>query len=70
MSEHIPPRKLWRIERVTEETGLPRSSIYGLVSAGQFPAPVHPTPRTAAWISAEVLEWIDEKIRLSREGVA
>ena len=73
MSDSTNPainRELWRMPRVTQETGLPRASVYHLVNLGQFPKPIKLTARASAWIASEVEAWKDERIAASREGAA
>jgi prophage regulatory protein len=52
---------LWRASRVSEQTGLARTTIYKMVSEGRFPAPVRLTSNTSAWRSEEVERWISER---------
>jgi prophage regulatory protein len=46
-----------RIKQVQEQTALARSTIYKLVSEGDFPQPVKITPKSSAWVSSEVGDW-------------
>lgn len=62
--------KLSRLHEVCRKVGLGRSTVYKLVAAGEFPAPVHPTPRTTAWIDEEVEHWLDQRIKVSRQRAA
>ena len=57
---------LLRIKEVQARTGLPPSSLYGLIQAGQFPAPVAITARTVGWRSDEVTAWIEARPRVDR----
>jgi prophage regulatory protein len=43
---------------VEKDSELKRSAIYKLISEGSFPQPIKLTTRSAAWIKAEVREWI------------
>lgn len=53
---------LWRAARVLEETGFKsRSSIYKMVDAGEFPAPVRLTDYAVAWKSEEVIAWCEAR---------
>lgn len=49
---------LERIASVCARTGLSRSSLYRLIRAGEFPAPVPLAGRTRAWSSVSVDDWI------------
>jgi prophage regulatory protein len=53
-----PGRVLLRLPSVRRKTGLGRSTIYRLIAAGQFPAPIKLGPATSAWDAAAVDEWI------------
>lgn len=46
-----------RIQSVQSQTGLARSTIYKLMSEGDFPQPVKITPKSSAWVSSEVHDW-------------
>jgi prophage regulatory protein len=64
MSEENPLRLL-RLPTVIERTGLSRSMIYRLVSAGQFPRPVRITARASGFVESEVTDYIRQKIAAS-----
>lgn len=57
------------VKRATVEaaTGLSRSSLYRLISAGQFPAPVKLSSRSVGWVLAEVTAFIESKVA-ERDG--
>ena len=63
-------KSLLRLPAVLARTGLTRSVLYRLIAAQQFPSAVHPTERTSAWPAAEIDNWVDERIRESRERAA
>jgi prophage regulatory protein len=54
--------KLIRIKQVRELTGISRTYIYSMVKQGTFPAPVSLSRKSKAWISEEVIDWIQTKI--------
>ncbi|WP_338591240.1 AlpA family transcriptional regulator [Shewanella khirikhana] len=54
--------KLIRLKKVSELTGLGRSSIYNYMSQGRFPKSVKLGPRLVAWVEEEVLAWIAARI--------
>lgn len=56
-----------RLREVCRLTGLSRSQIYRLQSAGQFPAHVKPSPATSAWIDVEIAQWQADRIAASRK---
>ena len=55
-----------RLPKVKALTGLSKSSLYDLIRANSFPAPVHLGPRTVAWVSSEVKQWASDRISMSR----
>lgn len=59
---------LLRLPEVRKRVGLSRAAIYSLAAQGKFPKPVKLGPRTSAWVSAEVTEWIESRIAASRGG--
>ncbi len=54
--------KVLRLDAVVLSTGLARSTIYKLISSGEFPRPVPLTARSVGWIDAEVVDWIRSRI--------
>lgn len=54
-------RRIIRLDEVIERTGLPRSSLYHAVQAGDFPPPVRTGTRRVGWRLAEVIAWIDSR---------
>jgi prophage regulatory protein len=59
-----------RLPEVKTVTGLSKSSLYALIPANSFPAPVQLGPRTVAWVKAEVKQWADERVLASRSADA
>ena len=55
-----------RLPAVKACTGLSRSGIYLKVSQGTFPKPISLGPRCRGWVEAEVSEWIERQVKLSR----
>ena len=49
---------LLRLEAVKLKTGLARSTLYKLISTGDFPLPVKLTGKASAWASNEIERWI------------
>jgi prophage regulatory protein len=61
---------LLRRPAVQEVTGLTRSSLYRLIQAGEFPAPIKISASASAWVEAEVQTWISHRIaRRDRQEV-
>ena len=46
-----------RIADVRRVTGLPRATIYEMVSRGRFPKQVRLSPRAVGWLESEISEW-------------
>lgn len=47
-------------------TGKSRSSVYRDIKAGTFPAPVKIGPRSIAWKSTDIADWVSS--RPTRDG--
>ena len=54
------------LNEVEHRTSLKKSTIYGMIKTGSFPAPVKVTGSRSAWPACEIQEWINEK-KLERE---
>jgi prophage regulatory protein len=65
----VQPVKILRIAQVRERTGLATSSIYKLISTGDFPKPVPLSERTVGWPEHEVDRFITSRIA-QRDGAA
>lgn len=39
--------------------GFSRTSLYRLIDAGNFPAPIRPLPGIVAWRESDVMAWLD-----------
>jgi prophage regulatory protein len=52
-----PADEMLRMTAVRRRTGLGRSTIYRLIAAKQFPAPVRLTGRAIGWRSADIERW-------------
>lgn len=61
-------RSFIKLPCVIAMTGLSKSSIYAMMKVGTFPKCVLIGTRAVAWIEAEIQEWIDNKVSLSREA--
>lgn len=57
-----------RLPELKSVTGLSKSSLYALIRAKSFPAPVQLGPRTVAWVRSEVRQWAAERISNSRSA--
>lgn len=57
-----------RLPAVKARTGLSRSTIYLRISEGRFPRPVSLGGRAVGWIEAEINDWLDHQIDISRNA--
>jgi len=55
-------QSLLRLPQVMQRTGYSRSSLYALISKGEFPAPCPLGARAVAWPSNEIDDWIAQRI--------
>ncbi len=58
--KEYPP--LADVRLVQEITTLSRSTVYKLVNEGTFPAPRKLISTRVAWVTADVLAWVDRKM--------
>ena len=58
--------QILRLTDVIAMTGLSRSTICLRMVQGKFPNKINLGSRAVGWISSEVNEWIEERIRESR----
>ncbi|RWO63086.1 AlpA family phage regulatory protein [Mesorhizobium sp.] len=58
-----------RRDEVERATGLPRSTIYAKIAAGNFPKPIQLSARAVGWLESDIAAW--QKTRIdARDGVA
>ena len=50
--------RILRRHEVELRTGLPRSSLYRLIAAGEFPRQRRLSPSTVGWLESEISAWI------------
>lgn len=57
-------KKLIRKKDVLAATGFKNSTLYKYIAEGRFPKPVSlGGARSVAWVEAEVVAWIEERIQ-------
>lgn len=56
-----------RLPQVKQRTGLSRSTIYALIKAGQFKAPIVLGTRAVGWLESDVSEFIESRVKASRK---
>ena len=59
---------IWRLPEVLRQTGLSRSTIYEMISRGEFPRQVKLSRRAAGWIANDVQEWIHSRVDSRSSG--
>lgn len=59
-----------RDAKVTEVTGVPRSTRYEMIARGEFPKPIPLTKQTVAWSAAEIAEWQRQRVAARGQPVA
>ncbi|MCP5451468.1 MAG: AlpA family transcriptional regulator [Gammaproteobacteria bacterium] len=59
-----------RLPEVCRTVGLPKSTVYKLMTEGDFPRPVKLTSRVSAWLEEEIDGWKQERIAATRQGEA
>lgn len=58
MSSTTARRRVLRRPEVEDRTTLGRSTIYKLISLGEFPAPIKLGSRSVGWVEGEIEEWL------------
>jgi len=58
--------RILKLPEVICRTGYSRSSIYQKISEGIFPKPIHLGVRAVGWLEYEIVEWINTRIKFSR----
>lgn len=54
-----------RRKAVCETTGLPTSTLYAKIAAGEFPKPVKLGKRAVGWLSTDIDDWKRKKLEQS-----
>ena len=63
MSATTPrPSAIERLPAVLERTGIGRSTLYALMSRGEFPSPVQLSIRAVGWRSTDVDSWLSSRV--------
>ena len=61
--------RLLRRAEVERRIGFGRSTLYRMMRAGEFPAPIKIGPRAVRWSAREVAEWLASRPRSSGDGI-
>lgn len=51
------------VAAVTRQVGFSRQTVYRMVAAGRFPAPVKLETGSVRWLENKVQEWVDRQAR-------
>lgn len=62
--------RLLKLPEVEHIAGIKKSTIYALMAEGNFPQRVRITRRLSVWPESEVFEWVNARIRASRDQEA
>lgn len=62
--------KVMRRKQVQEAVGLSKSTLYAMIRAGDFPAPIRLGARAVGWLESEVEEWITRQALASLRRAA
>ena len=54
--------RIMRLKEVIEKTGLAKTTIYNLISQGEFPKQIELGARSVGWIDTEIDEWLEVKV--------
>jgi prophage regulatory protein len=57
----LPLKRIIRLPEVTETTGISRSTLYRLVRARLFPAPLRLGKSAIGWTTEAIQQWIAER---------
>ena len=57
--------RIMRLPEVLYRVGIGKSTLYKLIAAGEFPAPVKLTANSVGWLSSDVDAWIAGRQRTS-----
>lgn len=61
------PKRVIRLPKVVEMTGMCRSSIYAWMRNGCFPASFALGPRCVGWLEEEIDQWIIDRMKARHE---
>lgn len=58
------------LKEVEALTSLKKSTLYALMNAGEFPAPIPVTPGRRAWAVTEIQVWIAARVASRKVGAS
>lgn len=57
-----------RLPQALARTGISRSSVYAFIKAGSFPKPISLGVRAIGFLSSDIDEWIESRVKASRKA--
>ena len=66
MTSAAIPNRLLRLRQVLDIVGLSKSAVYARIREGSFPKSISLGGTSVAWIEAEVNDWVNARIAVSR----
>ncbi len=54
-----------RMRKVTERTGLAKSTIYQKIAENEFPPQIRLSPKAVGWLERDIQNWIEAQISKS-----
>jgi prophage regulatory protein len=60
--------RLLKLAEVEELTALKKTTVYMLMKRDEFPRCVQVTSKAVAWVEAEVLQWVQDRIAAARNN--
>ena len=64
MSKHV----ILSRKEVEQTTSISRTSIYRLMSNGQFPKPIRLSPNRVGWLAEDINNWLQKRISDSQSA--
>lgn len=58
-----------RLPAVLQRIGVSRSTLYALIKAGEFKAPISLGARAVGWLETDVSDFIEARVKASRKAV-
>ena len=66
-TETVSGTRILRLPEVLYRVGIGRSTLYKLIAAGEFPAPVKLAGNAVGWYSTDIDDWIASRPRTGKE---
>jgi predicted DNA-binding transcriptional regulator AlpA len=63
-------KRILRLPKVEDRTGLKQTQIYRLEVRGKFPRRIKISDRASGWLESEIDAWIEQRVIASRDQSA